>query len=300
MEYRTGNSVQTITVVDPGTGFTARPTITIAGTGDALGVNATATAEATVVSGELALAGNSAQCNTGNASYVAGANVTISGGANVAGSQAVFHINSTAVGVVKVISSGNTYVNNQTIILANNGTSTSNAVFTVTTDTNGNVASLSITSGGAYSVNPRLGNSTVGVATTAGGSNATVAGVGCTVDITMFLANVHLTDGGRYTTLPTLTANPVTSAQANGAKITVACGLGSTVTMTQQGEGYTSRPDLTIGGTGGSGANAVANMADLGGYDLTTTVVYSGNTTVTTSRKIHGVKTVKMKVWGEA
>lgn len=163
-----GKSVSAITIVTPGTGFTARPTLAVAAAPNANGVNATATAVGILVTVAINAAG-------GGSGYANGDVLTIAGGTGTA--------------------------------------ATANVVST---------------------------NSTGGI------------------------TNAVVRTPGAYTALPTLSNNQVTDAGAGAnAGLDLTIGVGP-ATITEKGLGYTSIPAITVGGAGGSGANAQATIAEQG------------------------------------
>ena len=321
--------VASITIVSSGTGFTARPTLSIANTPGNVGVNATATAVGAVVAavpngpgtggdylvGEVLTenasgVGSHAKFNVvttklrtvalGNANgtgYAPNDTITCATPA-VMTTNAVANVTNTQVATVTIVAAGTGYTNNDTVS-PGTGTSSVNAVFTISTDASGNTTALAITNSGIYTVNPNLVANAVinATANSATGSGLTVTlsmgvqslvlvtngvfthdptftngntvaltgvGSGAKMTVTTRVNTISVNSVGGYTTLPTLT-NAATNGSANGTGFTVdlTIGVGAT-TVTNTGWGYTSAPTVTVGGTGGSGANAVAVLSGLG------------------------------------
>ena len=239
--------VASISVTAPGTGFTARPTITVTNAAsDSTGSGATATAVGIVVTAALNAVGS-------GGSYVPGEILTISTGA---GTAATLNVAQTAIRAAPSVTvPGSGYANGDTISFAD-GTGTQ-GVFTVTTGAaNTGVASLALTSNGAYTVNPSLTNA----ATT----NVTGSGTGCQITANTRVKTVSVVNVGAYTTLPTLTGVGHATANGSGATFNLTIGCGP-VTITAPGTAYTAVPDVAVGGTGGSGATATATLTPAGG-----------------------------------
>lgn len=233
-------SVATVTVTNPGSGFTARPTVSFTG---AATTNATATATAKVVS--IAV-GDAA--GTG---YVPGDILSVTG----TGTAASANVSSTkVVGAVVGTTAGTGYTNGD-VVTVSGGTGTS-ATLTVTTDGTGVPTSLVITTAGSYTANPSLDE-----AATTGGSGADLA-----VDLVMGVNALTLRAAGSYTTIPTLNENALTGGTGTGATADLVMGV-NTVTVTNGGAGYTAAPSVVFGGAGGIDATGTAVLTSTAGSE---------------------------------
>jgi hypothetical protein len=241
--------VTSVTVTAPGTGFQVVPTISFANAaGDTTGANAAATATAKVIGATI----NTSAMGSGGA-YIPGEPLTITGGT---GTAAVVTVANTAIRAAPAVTvAGSGYANGDTISFAD-GVGTQ-AVFTVTTGAaNTGVASLALTSNGSYTTNPTLVNGAT--------VNVTGAGTGCRITANTRVKNVTLVTSGEYSALPSTNAAPHATANGSGAQTVLTFGL-SHVQVTNAGAGYTKAPTVTVGGTGGSGATANANIQPVGG-----------------------------------
>lgn len=90
--------------------------------------------------------------------------------------------------------------------------------------------------------------------TIAGGTGTAAVVTVTAISNTGGVTNVAISNTGAYTALPTLSNNNVTGGNGTGGRITLTIGLGP-ITVTAAGFGYTTA-NVTIGGTGGSGATA--------------------------------------------
>jgi hypothetical protein len=224
------------TVVDPGTGFTVRPTVTFSE--EEASVNAVGTAVAVVVT---------AAPGTNNGSgYVQADAVELTDGT---GTNAAFTVTTNEVKTVAVGDVAGTGYANDEVVTGVSGTGTL-ATFTVTTGASDTIpASLVITTGGSYSANPDFDEETT---TSSGG------GTNLTLDLTMGVETLTITDVGAYTALPTLTDAAITTdGSGTDLVLDVAIGVGP-ITLSNNGVGYVTVPTVTVAGTGGSGANVVA------------------------------------------
>ena len=239
-------AVASVTVNDPGTGWTEIPTVDIANAaGDTTGTGATGTANATVV--EVALNGP----GTGG-TYIPGEVLTITSGTGTKATTTVTHTEIRTAPDIVVAGTG--YVNTDVVSMTT-GTGTQ-ATFTVTTGAADTIpASLALTTRGDYTVNPTS-------MTAAVTSNVSGVGVGLTITCNTRIKTIELTTGGVYTALPgDLSAEPTTgSATGTGATIDTTIGVGP-VQVTDGGSGFTLPAKITFGGAGGSGANATGILA---------------------------------------
>lgn len=228
-----------VDVTASGNGYTAQPTAAF----DGDGTGAAASVLAKVNSIALNAAGTG-----GN--YVPGEVLIVSGGT---GTSAKANVTVTELRTVTVVDGGEGYANNDVVSL-DTGEGTS-ATFTVTTGAaNTSVASLALTTRGSYTVNPTL----TGATTT---SDEPETAFGLTVNVTMRAKTLTLLNPGSYSALPTL-SGAATTGSVSGTGLTVDLTIGvDKVLMSNTGTGYTSAPDVTFGGTGGSGTTGVAVMS---------------------------------------
>lgn len=239
--------VSEVTVTSIGTGFQVRPTVSFANAaGDTTGNGATATATAQVIGAAVNAVG------TGG-SYIPGESLTI---ANGTGTAAVLAVAQTSIRAAPtVVAAGSGYANGDTVSITD-GAGTK-AVFTVTTGASTtNVASLALTSNGAYTTNPTLTNA----ATT----NVTGSGTGLRVTCNTRIKTVTVSSNGEYSALPSTNAAGHSTANGSGATFVLTFGLDN-ITVTNPGSNYTLAPTVTIGGTGGSNATATAVLGNAGG-----------------------------------
>jgi hypothetical protein len=237
------NNIIGVDVTAPGTGFTARPTISFSG-GGGTGVAANAAAKAVAV----ALNGP----GTGG-SYIPGETLSVTGGT---GTAVAVSVTATEIRTVAIAVAGNGYSNGDVVTL-NTGSGTA-ATFTVTTGAADQIpASLALTTRGTYTTNPTL--------TSVGTTSANTAQAnGLVVNVTTRIKTISTLDAGEYTVLPTLTGAATSgSATGTGATLNLTMGVGR-VWMTNTGTGYTSAPTVSFGGAGGSGATGTA-IISLGG-----------------------------------
>ena len=75
---------------------------------------------------------------------------------------------------------------------------------------------------------------------------------------------VNVTYGGRYSALPSTNAAAHSTANGSGATFVLNFGIRD-AEVTDGGSGYTLTPTVTVGGTGGTGAVASANIQPTGG-----------------------------------
>lgn len=236
-----------INVTAPGTGWQVRPTVSITNAAsDSTGSGATATATAKAVGASVNAVG------TGGA-YIPGEFLTISGGT---GTAAVLRVAQTAIRTApSITANGVGYANGDTVSISDG--SGTKAVFTVTTGASTtNVASLALTSNGAYTVNPTLTNAAT--------SNVTGSGTGLRVTCNTVVKTVTVSTVGEYTALPSTNAAAHSTANGSGATFVLNFGVAS-VTVTNAGANYTATPTVAFGGTGGSGATGTAVFGIAGG-----------------------------------
>lgn len=249
MAYGRGSKagVVSITVTANGTGYQVRPTVTITNAAsDSTGSGATATATAQVLSAVANAVG------TGG-TYIPGETLTVSGGT---GTAAVLTVAQTAIRAVPAITNGGSGYANGDIVQFATGTGTQ-ANLTVTTGAADSiVASLALTTNGAYTVNPTLTNA----ATT----NATGSGTGLRITANTRVKTVTVSTVGEYTALPTTNAAGHSTANGSGATFVLTFGV-KNVTVTNAGSNYSLAPTVAFGGTGGTGSTGTAVRQNPGG-----------------------------------
>lgn len=234
-------TVYAVNVTAPGTGFSQMATISFAngGVDDAdPTLNAAATSRMKLVSLTVAHGGNN---------YAPGDLLKPSDGTMSV--NALINVVTTEVRSATVNAAGSGYANGDVVTLTTGTGTAANA--TVTTNGSGNVASVSFANLGIYTVNPNLTSSNT--------TNTTGTGTGLTLVVVTKVRSIAISNAGIFSALPTLSANPVTNVTGVGvsANINLVMGL-SNVVITNTGSGYVTAPDVTIGGTGGSGATATA------------------------------------------
>lgn len=245
-------ALYSVTVTNPGSGYSAIPTVSFTG-GDAE-ESATAVATMKLVSLTVAHGGNN---------YAPGDLLTPSDG--TATVNALINVVTTEIRSVEVNAGGTGYSNGDVITLTT-GTGT-HANATVTTgESDTIVASLSLANNGIYTVNPTI--------TASPTTNTTGTGTGLTVDVTTKLLAVAIANAGIYTVLPTLAANPVSNVTGIGvsANINLVVGV-SNVNITDAGTGYDSAPNVTFS-TGNATATALIFTSENSGVGKT--VAHSG------------------------
>lgn len=91
-----------------------------------------------------------------------------------------------------------------------------------------------------------------------------------TVDTGGEILTVSIVEPGKYVTLPTLSNNQVETDSENGINAGVDLVIGiSAVEVTNPGIGYTSTTTVTVGGTGGTAGNVVAQIGKLESSQVT-------------------------------
>jgi hypothetical protein len=174
---------------------------------------------------------------TTGSGYADVASATVSQQAGVATATAVYSASVTGVGV---IDGGSGYTSPPSITLtASDGIGSPG---TATAVIAGPISKVNITAAGSgYRVPPRVVFSGAGIH-----ANAT-----CTLDENGGVGEVIVSDGGRYRNAgPTVSFQPIVQVE--------------TISLTSGGSGYTSAPDVFIGGGGGVGATATAAVSPEG------------------------------------
>lgn len=238
MDFR-GAGTSTITIppkgyvtglqlLNPGTGYTSVPTVTVTG-------NATGAAKLAVENLNVTAAG------TG---YTAQPSIVFSNPTSGAIDRAQGYV-TMSLETITVTAGGSGYTNGSpsasTVVTISGGggsgaTATANVVGGVVTGINITNAGTGYTSAPKITIN---GNGS--------GAQAT--------NVTMTVTGINLTDpGSNYTSFPTITFS---SGSATAAVTSMKV---SGIDITDQGSGYAANPTVTISGGGGSGANAVGNI----------------------------------------
>lgn len=288
----TGGSVSSITVTNPGFGYTIAPTITLTGGG---GSDATATANINNNNGQI----NSINVNNGGKNYtsppivdiagsqgiydlsILGQSMTIGGNVNINNTGALTIgtfsntqyssatgtvvlgsgvVNSIApdsvVGQVTETISGSGYTSNPTVTFFGGGGTGASATATVQAD--GTIV-YNVTSGGS-------GYTSAPIVIISGGGGTGAQAV----------ASLNSLVGSNYTAVPTVT---ITGGGGTGATATAILGAGATAgrvvgyTVTNPGIGYTSPPTVLVtpalGDTTGSGASAISRITTINADTVT-------------------------------
>ena len=149
----------------------------------------------------------------------------------------------------------------------------------------GEVTSVNVTDGGAGYTN----NVTVAISAPASGTAAEAVAV---VDQTGAISGINITSGGSgYTSSDTVIVtitDPAATAQATAEAYTInsgdnlSVGVVDSITVDTPGNSYTTAPDVTITGGGGSGASAVATLSGDGVGSIIITNPGTGYTSVPT------------------
>ena len=231
--------VASLTLTSPGSGYTASPTVAFSGGG---GSGAAATAIA------LADAVASVTITDKGFNYLATSTVTFS--APPSGTTATGTVNRyDEVREVEVLIAGSGWASAPTVSFSGGGGSGATATATVS---GGKLTAITITNGGSgYTSTPTVSLSG------GGGSGATVSS-GYGPD---WIKSVTITNSGSgYTSAPTVTF----SGGEHGKGTAVLGRIASSLTLTAGGSGYTSDPAVTFTGGGGSGATATAKVKRTG------------------------------------
>ena len=315
-QRRTSGQVRSVTITNPGSGYTSNPTVTFSATG-----GRTATGEARI-DGQV----TSVTVTAGGSGYTSAPTVTFTNGAGETAARGAA-VRDVGVGSVSVTDPGRGYRSVPRVRLTGGGGSGAAAAAVG----NGSVVSVAITNGGRYFgietpgvvfAAPTLSGGTratgrpvtrevvdgfvryraiASVTVTAGGSGYTSAPAitftgashnhrpaGQASSMIYTVASVRVTSpGSGYASAPTVAFdNPTTGTRPTTATGTAALtGYVGSVTITSPGS-YQSAPTVTFSGGGGSGAAAAAAIAggvaaveilDPGsGYTLPPAVTFSG------------------------
>jgi len=232
-------TVNNITVVNGGSGYTAIPTITITG-GGGTGGAANASIDGNV---------SSITVNTGGTGYASTPTISIVGGNSDATATAVMDGTLTAI---NLITTGAGYTSAPTVSIAGGGAGASGA--TVTANISGYLNAVNLVDPGEYSSVPSVIISGGGSSSHAQ-ATAVLNGAVTSIDVTVGASGPN--SGTNYQYPPTVTfagTNQSASAQAN-----VEGGIIS-FDITNQGTGFSSAPTITITSPAGSGAVATGNI----------------------------------------
>lgn len=231
--------ISAIAVTNPGSAYTAIPTISFSGGGS--GTGATAVARMLCLTAPVAAAG------TG---YGVGDTIQLAGGTFT--TRAVATVASVKV-VAGAVSAGGTGYSNADVLTLVGGTFTVAATLTVSSNAAGVITGVTVSNAGNYTVKP-----TGPVAVTGGGGTA------ATFTLTWGVSTTTVSTAGNYSVLP---SNPVaqfaTSGSGTSATFTVTWGVLS-VTVTAGGEGFSSAPTVIFSSGAAAGtATVVASPGDL-------------------------------------
>lgn len=264
VEFSGSTGVHKVDILDPGTGFTSAPTVTISGGG---GSGATGTAYIEDVVRSITI-------TNGGSGYVTAPSVSISGTGTSATATAV--ISGGKVVEVIITNRGGGYTSASVTFSAPPAGTTATGSVTV----GRGVVAINITAPGAgYDVPPTISLSGAGVGTNYG-FQAVLGKATATSTVSGSLKSITLTNSGNnYTATPTIsfTGGGGTGASAY-AKVV---GYIDSITVDYGGSGYTSAPTVMISGGEGTGATAVANIS--GGAVQTVSISKPGNGYVTTT-----------------
>jgi len=166
---------------------------------------------------------------------------------------------------VIVVSGGSGHAIDDTITIADAdlgaGGATNFTMDVALVSATGEVAELSLTTGGDYTEATGLDGPIASATVTP----ATATGVGLTLDLNYRVKNVALTTAGDgYQTLPTVIIDAPTGTCATGSNAVVTASAAGTVTslvITNPGSGYTSAPSVAVSGGGGVNAAATAILS---------------------------------------
>jgi len=192
-----GNTVNTITLTNNGSGYTSAPTVTISG--DGTGASATATLTATTIA--------SFSVTSSGSGYTSAPTVTITGGGG-SGAAATVTLSGTSIATLTVNTGGSGYTSAPIVSISGGGGSGAAATATLSAAA---VSSITVTGGGTgYSSAPTI--------TISGGGGSGAAAT--SVLTSTAIAGLSLTAGGSgYTSTPTVSFS---GGGGTGASATVA------------------------------------------------------------------------------
>lgn len=239
--------VSSVTVTNPGSGFTVRPTVTFDNTGTG-GTGVAANTTARVVT---------ATANTKGSGYSPGDLLAVDGGT---GTPATINVASIATIASQDETAFNNSGANGTFVGGSNFDATDTitlsdgSIITVDTVAANVVTEFTVTT--SSSSGTSTNNPTLTQTSTSGSGTGFTLTLG---DNNQQIFALTLLTGGSYTVLPTLSENALANTTGTGTNGTADLVMGlNTVTLTNQGSGYKTAPTVTIGGSGGIGATATA------------------------------------------
>jgi hypothetical protein len=232
------NGLNSITLTNPGNGYTSTPAVTVSGGNAAVAGTAQAV---------LAAYGSVNYIVVG--SHGSGYHYPPSVEISSQGSGAAAGLASFVAVTALVNQRGINYTQGATLtVLGGSGSATQCTITGI--DSNGSVLAVAISRPGLYATLPSLGN--VATSVSPGGGN------GCTLDLSMGIGSIALANGGGQYTAPPLVA--ISGGGGTGAQAYVSLSAGSvnTIGMSAAGMGYMAQPTIAI--TSGGGATAVAYL----------------------------------------
>lgn len=240
------SGVNSITVTNNGSGYTATPTVTFTG--------GNATVEATAMA-YLAPYGNISYITVGYQGtgyhYVPSVSIVAQGSGAVAGT-----VSFRAVSVQ--VNAGGQYYNIGDVLSVVGGVGSATTAVVTSIGSNGEVVTVSLFNYGNYTTLPTL----IAVST----SVAPGGGTGCTLNLTMGISAIAVSNsGGQYTAPPRV----LLSGGGTGATATavLTAGTVTSIVVTNPGSNYTSAPTVTI--TSGSSATATPYLVPTGVGNIT-------------------------------
>jgi FtsP/CotA-like multicopper oxidase with cupredoxin domain len=236
-QLNTGTGVSAIQLIDPGSGYTATPTVTLGPPDQPGGTQATAIAtfSSSVVVGPATLT------NPGSG-YTSPPTASFSGGGGT-GAMATTTLNPSGIGTIAVTAGGG-YTTAPTVSFSS-GTATATANLGA-----GPVASVNVTppGGSGYTLAPTV---------SFGGPGTGAAGTATLVPTSV--ASVTLTNpGSLYVSAPTVTFNGGGGSNAAADTVLTQVGGVGAVNVTASGLGYTVPPTITFGNPQQTGTRATA------------------------------------------
>ena len=236
-----GRGVGSVTVDNPGIGYTSAPTVVFASGG---GSGAAATATLTPSVGSVTLI-------SGGSGYTTAPSVMFTGGGGGSGAIANAVLTPRGVASVTLISVG-VYSSTPTVTFGPPQTAGGRrATGTVVRPSGGDVQSVTITDPGSGYTAPPSVTFSPGLGVNARGTAVLQPGPVASVDVTVA--------GSGYTSVPGV----MFTGGGGGSGATANAALSnsvSSVSVTRPGSGYTSAPSVSFSGGGGSGAAATATL----------------------------------------
>ena len=253
----TAGNMTGIAITNPGTGYSSAPTIKISS-----GENATAIPYLTPTSvGAINL------LNSGGPTYTTAPAVTITAAGQAASIDTIYMRITTAA--IATGGAGSQYTVGDILIVSGGSGSASASIRINVVDPAGSIVDFTLMTSGLYSQLPIMTNNAV-----YGGS-----GQAASFNLTAGIDNITLSsDGYGYTAAPTvlITSNDPTGVGASAYALLNGPSVASIV-VTASGQGYVTPPSVEL--TSGSGATAVATLAQTGVEFVDVTQGGSGYTT---------------------